>query len=262
MLSDSFKDIRKSFTNYHVVGTLAWQDIATRYKRSRIGAFWLTIGMAVSIAALGFVFGNLFKQSMKDYLPYLAIGTIFWGMLSSLLNEGGNSFVNSSGIILQVRLPLFIHVLRVIWCNILILGHNILILPFVFLYYKKSVEITAFLAIPGFILFVMNTGWIMLTLAVICSRFRDFGQIVQNVLHVLYFFTPIMWDEKLMPSRTGTAFLSLNPFYHLISVVRTPLLGGYPTTMNWTVCAVMMFAGWGVALLLYGRYRKRIPYWL
>jgi lipopolysaccharide transport system permease protein len=80
-------DIRDGFSKFHVASTLARQDISGRYKRSRIGAFWLTIGMAVSIACIGFVFGKIFKIPFVEFHPYFNPGTIIWGWVSSCQNE-------------------------------------------------------------------------------------------------------------------------------------------------------------------------------
>jgi ABC-type polysaccharide/polyol phosphate export permease len=262
VLRPAWQDIKSTFYQYHVITTLAWQDIAARYKRSRVGAFWLTIGMAVTIGALGFVFGNLFDQPMNEFLPYLSIGMILWNFFNIAIAEGGNSFVIATDIILQVRIPLFIHVMRVLWRNIIILGHNILILPIVYLIYLRPVTQTIFLIIPGFLLLVMNVIWIMLILSVVCARFRDFPQIVQNVLQIMYFVTPIMWNSKMLPERVGTLMLDLNPCYHLLNIVRAPMLGETPSELSWIFSISMMIVGWVIAIVLFGRYRNRIPYWL
>ena len=262
MIRTALFDIRSAFRSYHIVTTLAWQDIATRYKRSRIGAFWLTVGMAVTIGALGFVFGNLFNQPMNEFLPYLTVGMILWNFLSMVLTEGGNSFVIATDIILQVKIPLFLHVMRVLWRNIIILGHNIIILPFVFLFFLKPVSFTILLAIPGFFLMVMNVSWMMLILSVVCARFRDFPQIVQNFLQIMYFMTPILWNATQLPGRVPKSFLDFNPFYHILCIVRSPIMGEIPSGLNWNYSLVMMVIGWSLAILIFGRYRTKIPYWL
>lgn len=133
----AIKDVSDTLVKFHVVTTMAWWDVATRYKRTKVGAFWLTIGMGITITAIGLLFGNLFAQPMNEYLPYLAIGTVFWTLLNVSVSEGGNCFVMYSESILQVRLPLFLHILRVFWRNLIILGHNIIIIPFVFLFFLR-----------------------------------------------------------------------------------------------------------------------------
>ena len=255
-------DVRAALQHHHIITTLGWQDVATRYRRSRVGAFWLTINILVMIATLGLVFGTLFRQPMAEILPYLAIGLIIWGFLSTLINEGCTSFIAAQDTILQVRMPLFTHVMRVLWRNTIILGHNLLILPLLFLLFMKPLTPLALWALPGFMLLILNVAWIMLALAVACARFRDLTQIAQNGVQVMFYVTPIIWNAALLPAHAGTALLHFNPFYHLINIVRAPLLGEAPSTLNWTVAALMALIGWVVALAFFGRYHKRIPYWL
>jgi len=255
-------DILGAFRRYHLIGTLGWQDVATRYRRSRIGAFWLTINMAVMILAMGLLFGRLFGQPMADFLPYLAVGQIVWGFLSSCVNEGCTAFSSASGIVLQVRMPLYIHIARVIWRNLIIFGHNLMIVPFIFLFFLKPVSLIALLAIPGFILMVINVAWMMVIVSVVCARFRDFTQVVQNAMQVLFFLTPIMWTADILKGRAGTLMVDLNPFNSLLDIVRSPMLNQYPETIHWVISAGLAIAGWVVALWFYGHRLKRLAYWL
>jgi lipopolysaccharide transport system permease protein len=261
-IADGLRDISAAFTRYHLIGTLGWQDVATRYRRSRIGAFWLTINMAVMILAMGLLFGRLFGQPMAEFLPYLAVGQIIWGFLSTSVNEGCTAFSSASGIVLQVRMPLFIHVARVLWRNLIIFGHNLMIVPFIFLFFLKPVSLVALLAIPGFILMIINVTWIMVIVSVVCARFRDFTQVVQNAMQVLFFVTPIMWTADILKGRAGTLVVDLNPFNSLLDIVRSPMLGQYPETIHWVISGGLAIVGWLVALWFYGHRLKRLPYWL
>ena len=258
----AWRDICESFRKHHLVFTMARQEIATCYKRSRIGAFWISIGMAISIGCIGLVFGQIFKIPIREFLPYFSTGTILWGFISSCLNEGCGSFISSTGIILQVRMPLFVHVMSLIQKNVIIFTHNIVILPVVFFIFLYPVNASCFLAIPGFLLLLANLAWMVLILGTVCARFRDVTQIVQNAVGVLYFVTPIMWNPDLMPARVGSLIMNCNPCYHLISIVRAPLLGELPHALNWIFCVTLALVGWTIALQVFGRLRNRIAYWL
>ena len=261
-ITTGWADVRSALAKHHQITVLGWQDVATRYRRSKIGAFWLTINMGVMISALGFIFGMLFNQPMADYLPYLAIGQILWGLVTATIGEGCISFISASDTILQIRMPLFTHVGRTLWRNLAILGHNLLILPIVFLIFLKPVSWVALLALPGLLLLILNLTWMILIVAIICTRFRDVTQIIQNFMQVMFYLTPIIWQPALVPERVGTMVLDLNPFYHLLEIVRSPLLGQIPAATSWIIAVIMAAIGWIVALLFFGAYRKRIAYWL
>jgi ABC-type polysaccharide/polyol phosphate export permease len=257
-----FADIAATVKSWHVVRTLAWQDIAGRYNRSRIGAFWITIGMATTIACVGLIFGQLFNLPIKQFLPYFTVGTLLWGLFSSCLQEGCQSFINSSGIILQVPLPLFTHVLRGLCKELLVFAHNVVVFPLALLAVQQELSWQMLLAVPALMLVLVNLGWMMLVLAVICTRYRDVAQIVNNALQVLFFVTPVMWRASQLPERTAFKITEFNPLYHLINIVRAPLLGEFASERNWVVALVFALSGWLFVVLIFGRYRNRIAYWL
>ncbi|PXV58959.1 putative hydrolase, CocE/NonD family [Dyella jiangningensis] len=95
-----------------------------------------------------------------------------------------------------------------------------------------------------------------------CARFRDLSQIVGSVLQVAFYLTPIMWLPRSLPANVSVYLLDFNPAYHLLEIVRAPLLGQWPSAMNWGVSAALAVVGWALALFIYGRYKRRIAYWL
>jgi ABC-type polysaccharide/polyol phosphate export permease len=258
----SITDIYASFNRYQLVGTLGWQDILQRYRRSRLGPFWITIAMAVMIGAIGFVFGQIFQTNMGEFFPHLAVGLIFWGFIVTTLNESCNGFIEAEGIIKQLPIPLFVHILRVIWRNDIVLLHNLVILPLVFLIIGKGIGWIALLSFVGFILVLLNLMWISLLVSILSTRYRDFPQIVASALQVMFYLTPIMWMPAMLPEWVKGYLLGYNPFYHLLELVRAPLLGSPPSALSWIFCLVMLCVGWFTVLLVYGRVKLRIAYWL
>ncbi|MND34316.1 ABC-2 type transporter [compost metagenome] len=261
-VSAALADIKDALSKYRLALIFGWQDVAQRYRRSRVGAFWLTLNMAVFIGALGLIFGTLFQSEMREFLPYLCAGVIMWGVISTCLSEGCTTFSSSDGIILQVRLPLFTHVMRTLWRNIIIFGHNIIIFPIVALILGRGFNAYALLSVPGFLLVCLNLTWMMLILAVLCARFRDMTQVVGNIMQVFFYATPIMWMVKTLPEHVSHAVINWNPFYHLIQLVRAPLFGEAPATLSWIVAGCLAIAGWGLAIVFFGKYRWRVAYWL
>lgn len=261
-VSVALKDIVQATKRYSLVGMLGWQDVRQRYRRSALGPFWLTISMGVMIGTIGVVFGEIFKTPLREFLPFLAAGMILWSFISSVVNDGCMTFIAAEGVIKQLPLPLFIHVMRMTWRNILIFGHNIVIYPLVLLAVGKPIGWIALLAIPGFMLAVLNLVWVALLLGVLCARYRDLPQIIGSGLQVLFYLTPIMWMPSLLSGKANLYLLDWNPIYHVISVVRSPLMDEAPTALNWQVSGAMAVVGWIAAALIYGVYKRRIAYWL
>ncbi|MGY5810833.1 ABC transporter permease [Rhizobium sp. LEGMi198b] len=258
----AWEDVSEAISNFRLATLLGWLDVAQRYRRSRIGPFWLTINMGVLVGALGLVFGTIFNTPMAEFLPFICIGLILWGYCTQTINESCTSFISSTDTILQLPIPFFTYVMRTWWRNTVILFHNLVIFPLILIFFGKFVNFYALLAIPGLVVLSFNLLWLAVVLAVLCTRYRDLTQIVQNVMQIGMYVTPIMWMPNHLPEKASHLMLGLNPFYHLVSIVREPLLGNPPMVTNWIFSIATAIVGWCAALLFFGRYRSRIAYWL
>src|SRR5262245_15595453 len=166
-------DFVDGLRSVHVWPMLGWQDVRQRYRRSVLGPFWLTISTGVLIGAMGPLYGRLFNQDIGAYFAFLAIGFVFWQLMSQAIADSCAAFVAAEGFIKQVRLPLSVHVLRVVWKNLIILLHNMLVVVVVMIYTRPPVS-TALLLFPAALLvFAVNALLFGLVLALICARFRD-----------------------------------------------------------------------------------------
>lgn len=255
-------DITASLQRFPLIALLGWQDVRQKYRRSTLGPFWITVSMGVLIATIGIVFGKIFKAPMDEYLPFLATGMILWSYISSVTTEGCNGFIDAESIIKQLPIPLFVHIMRMIWRNTLIFFHNIVILPLVFIAVGKSISVVALMSLLGFVVVVINLTWVALLLAILSARYRDFPQMVGSILQVVFYVTPIMWMPTLITKKSDLFLLNLNPVFHLLEIMRAPLLGQAPTALNWISSVGFAIAGWAVAIAVYGRYKRRIAYWL
>ena len=85
-----YKDFLETLLKSNLFLVFGFQDIRVKYRRSSIGVFWLTINMSIYILVLSFVFGLLFNNEIKDFIPYLSLGLILWGFISTNINESCN----------------------------------------------------------------------------------------------------------------------------------------------------------------------------
>lgn len=259
-LKSAWRDLAEGAARYPLWATLAWLDIRQRYRRSAIGPFWITISTGLMILGLGLLYAGLFRQRADVYLPYLAAGLIVWTLMSALIVDSCGTFIASEGSIKQIRAPLSIYVYRVVWRNLLVFAHYVGIIVLVIAVYGVPVTAASLLIIPAMLVIVLNGLWTALALGLLCARFRDIPQLIVNLVQAIFFLTPILWSaDQLSRYRQ---FATLNPFHHLISIVRAPMLGQPPDAMNWIASLVVTVAGLAVSFTLFARYRGRIAYWV
>lgn len=262
LFGEGWEDIKKATLNIGLPLYLARADIRQRYRRSSLGPFWITISTGVMIACIGIIFGSLFKSPMSEFLPFLAAGLVIWSLISTTITDATTVFIAAEPIIKQLPISLCTHVYRMIFRNLYIFFHNIIIFPVVLLCVQRPINLELLWFLPGLLLLTLNLGWISIILGIVCSRFRDLTQIVISILQIIFYVTPIIWMPSLLPARTSVMMLDPNPFYHLLAIIREPLLGHSPTLMNWSFCILMSLVGWLLAIKFFDRYRSRVAYWL
>ena len=241
---------------------LALFDTRGLYRRSVIGPFWITFSMAITATCLGFVFGTIFNAPMETLLPSITAGLIFWAFISNCMNEGCLCFVQSGALIKQLPIPFYVHVMRLCWRQLFILGHNFLVLPFILLFFGKSLSLLSFILIPSLLLITLCLAGIALFFAIICARYRDFTQIVSSLIQISFYLTPIIWLPSMVPDRAGINLLEFNPFFHFLELLRGPLLGSVPSMMSWIIVISITFVSWVIAIIFFFRFKDRLVYWL
>lgn len=253
-------DVRRGVWSIHLWPMLAWQEIKQRYRRSVLGPFWLTISTALFIAGMGPLYGVLLGQPLSQYMHFLAVGFVVWIFISGLITDGCQAFIAAEGYIKQTKLPLTVHALRVVWRNVLILAHNFIIVVLVSAYFMPSWN-WGLLTVPaGVFVIAVNGLWLVLLLGLLSARFRDVPQIVTSLVQLLFFVTPIFWRPEMLTA--GKWVTDWNPVFHLIELVRAPILGNPVPAGSWLFIMVMTASGWVVAIAFFARFRARIAYWM
>ncbi|SMB22391.1 ABC-2 protein [Sterolibacterium denitrificans] len=253
-------DLLAAFMAYELWSFLAWQDIRIRYRRSRIGPFWITLSTAIFCVALGIVYGRLFKTEISELLPFLSIGMVVWSFVSTCIGEMPNLFVENAPYIKDMRINPLTILLRAIARNAIIFAHNLLIVAGIYLYFGIWPGWTGLLALPGMLLVMLNLLAIGVILSIVGARFRDLAQITQSVLQVIFFITPIFWLPKLLPE--GSWVIAANPMAYFLDLLRSPLLGHAPAAVSWGVSSLMLLVGAAIAAWVYRSKNARIPFWV
>jgi len=235
-------------------------DIRQRYRRSVLGPIWITLSMAILVGTLGVIYSKVFNTSIDTYLPFLCLGFVIWGFISSTITESCLAFHQAEGIIKQIKVPFSIHVLRVMWRNLIVFLHTIIIFIPIAVIFGVTPKPVIFLALPGFVLLCLNGLWLGMIVALLSSRFHDVPFIIGNLLQITFFGTPILWPVESLGDKQLIA--DLNPVHHLIDLVRGPLLGEAPLVSSWLVAIALLVLGSAAAMLLFRRVSRRIVYWV
>ncbi len=257
----AWHDLIDASRHWRLILHLSWQDVRQRYRRSALGPLWLTVSVAVQIAALGLVYGEIFKIDLSVYLPHLAVGLTVWAMFATTINDGCLCFISAESFLKQVALPKGIFPARVVLRSLITFAHDVVILVVVLAIYSHPTVLGLLASLMGIAIFAVNGIWMGLLFGLLSARFRDLAPIVTSVMQVAFFLTPVIWLESSVHGELAT-LLQLNPFAVFLSLVRDPLFGHTPTLQSWGIVALVTILGWIVAFLMFARFRGRITYWL
>jgi ABC-type polysaccharide/polyol phosphate export permease len=260
LADEALGDLLQGLLRGEVWGTFALHEIRQRFRRSVLGPFWLTASMGIFVAALGLISSTVFKQDVGHTLPYIATGVIFWNLLTISITEGSTVFISREGYIRNVPLPLSLHLYQMLARNLIIWAFNMVIYVITLMVFRIALNVNILLFLLGGPLFLLNLAWMALAAGILSTRFRDIPQVIQSAIQVIFWVTPVFWSAETMPSRP--AFVQFNPLFHLLEIVRAPLLGTAPHLMSWAVAAGLAVVGCLGTALLYRRAYARIAYWV
>ncbi len=264
--SRAFADLRQGWAQRTLWGYLGWQDIKQRYKRSVLGPLWISITMAVVAVAMGILYGALFQEDIRVFLPYVATGLLIWYFINGCILEGSEVFIANEGLIRFLPAPLSLHVYRLLWRQTLFFAHNLVVWVALVVIFGTPLNASSLMAIPAFGILLLNGAWIAVLAGIVATRFRDIPPIIASLSQLLFFMTPIVWKYDTLLNNPAVAerarIAELNPVLHFVEIVRQPLLGQEIAWRHWVIAGVITVVGTAVALVALRNYRARVAYWV
>ncbi|CAH1678042.1 O-antigen export system permease protein RfbD [Hyphomicrobiales bacterium] len=254
-------DVVRGIAAWHVWVLLGFSDIRQRYKRSKFGQFWITLSMGIFVAGIGIVYAFLFNQPVREYLPFLAVNMVVWTLIAGIVNEATLAFVQASVYLRQEAMPKTVFILRILVRNLIAFAHNLIIIPIVWACFLVVPSPTMLLAIPGLVLMMVAAFLSAMIIGILSTRFRDLPQIIQNLLQIAFFMTPVMWRVDQMGA-AAWYIVGFNPFAVFLRIVAEPLHGRIPGLATYASAFVVIAVLMLIAAPLFARFRARIVYWL
>lgn len=259
-IKGAIKDLGVGLARWKLWTAFAIEDMRQVYRRSILGAFWISVSFAVFIAVKFLIFGSMIGAGYGDYFTlYLTIGFFVWQFMSQVVTTSTNIFLQSEGWIKNesIELPVFAfqNTVRSVFDACFTGAVVVLILIF----FRRTPDIYWISIVPALIFYVLNALWVSIFIGIVCARFRDLSHLIQTIMRVMFFLTPIFW----LPAQLGDAmkFLFWNPFAHFLWILRTPILDQTIPWSSWIFVGSITLAGWIGALLALAVARRRLPFW-
>lgn len=254
-------EILQSLKKPSIWMTLAIEDLRDRFKRTLIGMIWIPVTFLLFVGVKILIFSQLNGASLQEFTVFVVIGYWVWQNINSNIVDGCYVFIRSAGYIKSSPLPYTVYILQSVFRNNITSTYNlgVILVLFLIVGIKPSVEFLYIL--PAYLIYTLNATWVGMFLGVMSARFRDITHLVQSLLRVVFFMTPIIWlPEEL--GRLGKLIAFYNPFTHFIEIIRHPLMHQTFPQDSWLIVLCITVIGSVGANILYDKYRNSIIHWL
>lgn len=260
LIIDGIKDITDGVKNINVWLSLSYFDISQRYTRTTLGPLWSTLSLGLIIFFLGIIYSTIFMQSIDSYLPYFGIGLIIWTFFSTIINEACSSFIAAEAIIKQMRLPLSIHIFRMISRNVILLLHNLVIIPCILIYFNIVPQFNLFEFLFSVTCVLISSIGLGLFFATFAARFRDVTFMTGSAVQLIFFATPIIWKPESAGARSWV--FEYNPIYYLIELFRAPILGYDIPHNSYVITTIFTLLCITIGVVTFCKFRPKIAFWI
>ena len=218
------------------------------------------LGLGVTIIGIGLLYGQILKVESRSYLPFISVSLAIWYFLSNTITESTVVFQVNGHVITSTPVPYTSFILRCVTRNAIVAAHYVVVVGLTFALCRFPVHWMGLAAIPGVVLLCGNLLWISLVVGLICARFRDVAQMIMYMIQLAMFLTPIIWQPSHI--RADAAVLALNPFYHMVQIVRAPLLDGTFPLQSFVFCAGALVVGGAVSVFALIKFRRSLVFWI
>lgn len=242
----------------HDTWLLGWYEIKSKYSRSTLGPFWITLNTLILISGLSIVSYSLFGMPMGKMVPWIGFGIITWNYILTTVDEATTIFL--SPILLNIRTTPLKYSLIHIFKNVIIFAHNLLVAIPILIIFKIEINFNTLFIFYGFFILFVNSINFNILIGFLCLRYRDFILVIKNIFYLLFLMTPIFWMPDVL---TGLRVLliDVNILFHLIQTVRQPLLGLPIEKLTFLVSIGFTLFSSFLCFLINKKYMRRYIFW-
>jgi len=246
------------FQNRHLIWKLAKNDFKKRYAGSYMGAIWAMAQPVVTVAMYYIVFDKIMGNQVNrgtgeiPFVLFLTAGLVPWFYFSEALNNGTNAMLEYNYLVKKVVfkisvLPIikiiaatFIHIFFVV---------VLLIVAAIYGYYPTVYTLQIFYYSACLFVFVLALCYTTCSIVVF---FKDLSQIINIVLQIGMWATPILWNIDTL-NVEWLVILKLNPLVYIVNGYRSAIyerewfFQDFFSTMYFWIVTVVLF-GIGAAV--------------
>lgn len=262
-----FNMIADLWHNRQLIFSLSKNDFKTRYAGSMMGVFWAFVQPVITVFVYWFVFEKGLRAGRQamggvevPFVLFLISGLVPWFYFSDAWPNGTGSLISYSYLVKKVVFKISILPVVKVVASIYVHIFFVVLTLAIFWAYGYAPDLYSLQVVYySFATFVLVLGLSYITASIV-GFFRDLSEIINILLQILIWVTPIMWNiETAISDGILKTILKLNPMYYIVSGYRNALINKHwfwetprLTIYFWVVALGVMVLG----LLIFKRLKK------
>jgi len=206
---------------FDFIWAMTEKEIKARYKRAVFGFLWVVLNPLLQMIIIGLIFSVFIK--IPNYFLFLFTGLLPWQFFSLSLSKATPSIVYERSLLQKGRFPIEAIPISIILANFFNMMISLVLFLIILIVFQGVTLPQVLFLIPALIwLLVFTLGFSLLT-ASLNVKYRDVNFLVQTLLILWFYATPIVYSLSIVPPKL-LPFFSLNPLTSVFELLHISLL--------------------------------------
>ena len=246
----------------------AWQyaksQLRTKYRYTVLGFLWNFLEPALYLVILSLVFSVVNRMNINDYAVFLFSALVPWRYFEKVVNTIMESIVNGEWLLKKMYVSPFAFPLNRLIISSFEFLFSMISAFILFIFLKENWSIHLIVLPLSIIPWALLATGIGLIAAVLYTFFRDVKPLVQLLLTLTFFTSPILFKPDIFAANTiQQQLMQLHPFTYLAALFQKPVyLTVFPNAIEWIISFGLGIVALLIGIYLVNKYKSKFYYYL
>jgi len=224
-----FSIIQEILIRRNLLGELVIKDLKIRYCRPILGFLWAFLSPLLIVGIFYVVFSIILQVKIKEapFILYLMSAVFSWRFFQDSLMCSVTSLMDNKNLIRESKFPHYFIPLSIVLSNGINFLPSLAILIISSLFILKGLPIFIVLLPVILAIHIISAIGISLLVSILYVKWRDTRYILDAVLQMLFYSTPVFYSIYLVKDSFGPLWFNAyinNPFVGILNLYRFAIL--------------------------------------
>jgi lipopolysaccharide transport system permease protein len=261
-----FDKIKVLYDRRDLIRNLVYRDLDVKYKGSVLGFFWSLLNPICMLIVYTIAFKYILNNGIQRFPLFFMSGYLPWMFFSSTLSLAVTSIIFNPNLVQKIYFPREILPISNVLASLLeFILHLLIFLPIVIIFTKHVGFEILFLPLV-IILHTLFLAGLALLVSSLCVYFRDVKHLLDVLLMMWFWLTPIVYEASFVDSMkiSNSLFKTIlkvlilhNPLSSFIVSYKDIIMYGFlPGYAQWSEMIFFAFLTFYIGLYVFNKLSK------